>query len=180
MKYNKRSCHLIYRVFVKKYKFINTYSCGGLSMGCSVPKGPLKDTSTLSRGGLIPGTQYVIRVASAPGNRGTFKLCIRNFTTPLNPGADCDGAIRLCNMEKIFLPALSGGGKKKEIPQTSCLYSSLDAGTGVEANSSWYKWTCEKSGTLTFVIDPVDPKTTLISSCMSWLITWMPVAIKPF
>ena len=83
---------------------LQRYFCGGLSMGCSVPKSATKDTSTLSRGGLIPGTEYVIRVASSPANRGTFKICVKNFTAPLNPGADCDGAIRLCNMEKIFYP----------------------------------------------------------------------------
>ena len=130
-------------------------------MACSGPKSATSDTSVLTRGGLIPGTDYIIRVSSSTANQGKFKLCIRNYTAPLNPGADCDGAIRLCNMEKIFLPALSGGGKKKEIPTNSCLYSSLDPGTGVETNSSWYKWTCEKAGTLTFVIGPVNLKNDL-------------------
>jgi len=136
-------------------------TCGGLSMACSGPDATLKNTSKLTRGGLIPGTDYIIRISSSTVNQGTFKLCLNNYTAPLNPGADCDGAIRLCNMEKIYLPALSGGGKKKEIPQNSCFYAASDPSTLVETNSSWYKWTCEKAGTLTFVIDPVNPKNDL-------------------
>lgn len=89
-------------------------NCAGISLGCSGPKKAGSDTSILSIGGLIPQTDYIIRVASAPANRGSFKLCVKNYTAPLNPGADCDGAIRLCDMSKITLPALSGGGKNNK------------------------------------------------------------------
>ena len=136
-------------------------NCIGLSLACSGPQATLQNTSVLGRGGLIPGTDYIIRVATSAANRGTFKLCVRNYVAPLNPGADCDGAIRLCDTNSIFVPALSGKGKKNEIPPNSCFYSAVDPTTLDETNSSWYKWTCETSGTLTFVIDPVNPKNDL-------------------
>lgn len=133
-------------------------TCNGPSIACSAPGS--SNTSTLYKGGLIPGANYYIRVATTTANRGTFTLCVNSYNPDVNPGADCDGAIRLCDKSPISVPALSGPGKNsKEIESSSCFFSAnTPAGTSVESNSSWYWWTCETAGSLTFRITPIDPK----------------------
>jgi gliding motility-associated-like protein len=133
-------------------------TCNGPSIACSAPGN--NNLSTLYKGGLIPGANYYIRVATTTANRGTFTLCVNSYNPVLNPGADCDGAVRLCDKSPISVIALSGPGKNsKEIESSSCFFSvNTPAGTSVESNSSWYWWTCEESGSLTFTITPNDPK----------------------
>ena len=116
------------------------------------------DATTLYKGSLVSGTTYLIRISTTSANRGTFMLCISNFTPTVNPGADCDGASQLCDTSFVIVPGLSGGGKNnKEIESASCFYSPGDPNTLIEANSSWFKWKCDKAGTLIFDITPVDP-----------------------
>jgi gliding motility-associated-like protein len=126
-------------------------------LACSESVGPTPNVTSLYKGGLIPGTIYLIRIATTSANRGTFKFCISNYTPTVNPGADCDGAVKLCDKSQVFVAGLSGGGKNnQEIESTSCFKSASPA-TLIEANSSWFRWTCDKSGTLTFDIAPIDP-----------------------
>lgn len=105
----------------------------------------------LYKGGLAPGTVYLIRISTTAANKGTFKLCVNNYTPTLNPGADCAGAAYICNKNSISVPKLSGGGSNTHEPEiTSC-------GGGVaESNSCWYTFTCQTSGTLTFDLIPTD------------------------
>lgn len=105
----------------------------------------------LYKGGLAPGTEYLIRISTTAANKGTFKLCVNNYTPTLNPGADCAGAAYICNKNSISVPKLSGGGSNTHEPElTSC-------GGGVpESNSCWYTFTCQTSGTLTFDLIPTD------------------------
>jgi gliding motility-associated-like protein len=125
------------------------------SLACS-PQNTTNATS-LYKGSLVIGTIYLIRVSTNDANRGTFTLCVSNYTPTVNPGADCDGAVKLCDKSQVFVAGLSGGGKNnQEIESTSC-FKSTDPATLIEANSSWFRWTCEKSGTLTFDIAPIDP-----------------------
>lgn len=115
------------------------------------------DITALYKGSLTPGTTYLIRISTNTANRGTFMFCISNFTPTVNPGADCDGAAQLCDTSRVIVPGLSGGGKNnKEIEASSCFSNGGDPNTLLEANSSWFKWTCDKAGTLTFDITPID------------------------
>jgi gliding motility-associated-like protein len=125
------------------------------SLACSAQN--TTNATSLYKGSLAIGTIYLIRVSTNDANRGTFTLCVSNYTPTVNPGADCDGAVKLCDKSQVFVAGLSGGGKNnQEIESTSC-FKSTDPATLIEANSSWFRWTCEKSGTLTFDIAPIDP-----------------------
>lgn len=134
-------------------------NCGFLSTaGCSAQNAT--NVTSLYKGGLTPGNTYLIRISTTNANRGTFTLCVSNYTPTVNPGADCDGAVRLCDKSQVFVPGLSGGGKNNhEIEASSCF--NYNAASLLESNSSWYWWTCETAGTLLFDITPIDPKNDL-------------------
>lgn len=120
------------------------------------------DVTSLYKGGLSVGTVYLIRIATTSLNRGTFQFCISNYTPTVNPGADCDGAVKLCDKTVVKVAGLSGGGKKNnEIEAASCFNDANSSGNALESNSSWFKWTCSKAGTLTFDIAPIDPANDL-------------------
>ncbi|HSH64896.1 MAG TPA: hypothetical protein VLB84_03650, partial [Bacteroidia bacterium] len=133
-------------------------TCGGPSIACS--SSGTTNIANLYKGGLIPGATYIIRVSTTNANTGTFTLCVNSYKPDLNPGADCDGAVRLCDKSPISVPGLSGPGKdSKEIETSSCFFGpNTPAGTSAESNSSWYWWTCETAGSLTFRITPNDAK----------------------
>ena len=115
-------------------------------IGCS---NGTSSSTQLYKGGLSPGVTYLIRVSTTPGNKGTFKLCVNNYTPTLNPGADCSGAVYLCNKNPISVAGLSGGGMNNEEPEfTTCFQGTP------ETNSCWYTFTCQTSGTLTFDLIP--------------------------
>jgi gliding motility-associated-like protein len=124
---------------------------------CAIPSAATPDAVSLYKGSLIPGTVYLIRISTTSANRGSFTFCISNYNPTVNPGADCDGAVKLCDKTDVKVAGLSGGGKNTNEPEgTSCFEDSNNA-TDDESNSSWYKWTCAQAGTLTFDIIPNDP-----------------------
>jgi gliding motility-associated-like protein len=121
-------------------------------LGCSI--GSIGVSSTqLYEGALAPGTSYFIRVSSLPSNQGSFILCANCYTPNLNPGADCGGAAYLCNQNSVSVASLSGGGLDNDEPEAG---TCLDVWGPDEGNSSWFKWTCQTSGTLTFDITPIN------------------------
>ncbi|MFM6934266.1 MAG: PKD-like domain-containing protein, partial [Flavobacteriales bacterium] len=130
-------------------------SCTGLmfELGCT-PSATGIGSTQLYEGALAPGTTYYIRVASNPTNQGTFSLCINGYTPTTNPGADCGGAAYLCNQNPVSVASLGGGGLDNDEPEPG---TCLDVWGPDEGNSSWFKWTCETSGTLTFDITPINP-----------------------
>lgn len=132
-------------------------SCSGTinQMACATTT---TNTVTLYKGSLVPGTVYLVRIATTSSDRGAFKFCISNYNPTVNPGADCDGAVKLCDMSDVKVAGLSGGGKNnKEIESSSCFKNPNSSNNPLESNSSWFKWTCGKAGTLTFDIIPNDP-----------------------
>jgi gliding motility-associated-like protein len=121
-------------------------------LGCS--PGVIGNGSTqLYEGALAPGTTYLIRVSSIPSNQGSFILCANCYTPNINPGADCGGAAYLCNQNAVSVASLSGGGINNDEPEPG---TCLDVWGPDEGNSSWFKWTCQTSGTLTFDITPIN------------------------
>ncbi len=110
------------------------------------------DTTRLYKGGLTPGVDYYIRIASSTADAGTFKLCIDNYNPPLNPQADCDAAVKLCDKSPLHVAGLSGIGNipDETIAEDNCF------GTQGEHNNAWYYWVCETAGTLTFELTPND------------------------
>ncbi len=121
-------------------------------LGCS--PGVVGNGSTqLYEGALAPGTTYLIRVSSLPSYQGSFILCANCYTPNLNPGADCGGAAYLCNQNSVSVASLNGGGINNDEPEPG---TCLDVWGPDEGNSSWFRWTCQTSGTLTFDITPIN------------------------
>jgi gliding motility-associated-like protein len=135
-------------------------SCSGTINELACTKAT-SDVTSLYKGGLIPGTVYLVRISTTSANRGTFQFCISNYSPTVNPGADCDGAVKLCDKTVVKVAGLSGGGKNNaEIEASSC-FNDATSVPATESNSSWFKWTCAKAGTLTFDIAPIDPTNDL-------------------
>jgi len=102
---------------------------------------------------LAVGETYFIRVSAAFGNTGTFELCINNFNLVPDPSGDCNNAVVLCDKSPFTVPRVVGAGANpNELTGATCGGQQLD-----EDASTWYKWTCATSGTLTFILTPLNP-----------------------
>lgn len=96
---------------------------------------------------LVPGKPYFIYVESSTGGEGTFKMCINTFKPVPVPEADCKSAVVLCDKSPFVVDSLFGAGMdRNEIESGNCIFE--------EFQSSWYKWTCDESGSLTFTLTP--------------------------
>jgi hypothetical protein len=96
---------------------------------------------------LTPGKPYLIYVESSIGGEGTFKLCVNEFKPVPSPESDCKNAIVLCDKSPFVVDSLFGSGmERNEIEFGNCI--------GEEFQSSWYKWTCDQPGSLTFTLTP--------------------------
>jgi len=108
-------------------------------------------------GPLTVGETYFIRVGARSSGIGTFQMCINNFNGVPEPSGDCPTGVILCNKDPFTVQAVSGEGVDRgEINGTVC----DNPATGcviTESSSTWYKWTCDQSGTLTFSLTPVNP-----------------------
>lgn len=107
------------------------------------------NVTSIYKGGLIIGSIYYIRVSGR--TKGSFKLCINNYTPIFKPGQDCSSASVLCSKETFTQTDVSGGGMNSDEAAGTCLSAFA---VNSEQNSAWYKWTAANSGTLTFVITP--------------------------
>ncbi len=128
-------------------------TCGGTiqALGCVGGNSTLLD---LTQPGLIVGETYLIRVQGANSTTGNFQLCIKNYVPPSHIDEDCITATILCDKSPFSVVNFNGSGKDAtDLNDASCLF---DPTTGRNAKMSgvWFKWTCEKSGSLTFAITP--------------------------
>ena len=99
---------------------------------------------------LAIGGTYYLRVDGRNGQTGSFQLCINNYNPVPSPSSDCSTAVVLCDKSSFTVPSITGAGLNRlEIPPDICLQE--------ETSSAWYKWTCDKPGTLTFTLQPVNP-----------------------
>jgi len=107
----------------------------------------------LYQGGLIVGNTYFIRIQGKNNGVGTFQLCMINYNPPKEPTGDCPTASILCDKSPFVVKSVKGSGNdSKEAEGAPCFSGS---NTLVEMNSTWYAWTCDKSGTLTFTLKPL-------------------------
>lgn len=114
------------------------------------------NTVELYVGGIFPGSTYYIRVQGANAGTGTFRLCINNYNPPANISSDCATSAMLCDKSPFAVQSVTGAGTNtREMDGASC-FSNGSAATNVESNSTWFKWTCQQSGTLTFTITPTN------------------------
>lgn len=136
-------------------------TCSGTLLELACNSSSNTDITSLYKNSLTIGTTYLLRVSTSIVNEGTFTLCVTSFTPTVTPGADCDGAAKLCSKTGIIIGGLSGGGKSNtEMPAGSCFYDNSPA-PPLESNSAWFQWTCEQAGTLTMDISPIDPTNDL-------------------
>lgn len=108
----------------------------------------------LYKGGLTIGETYYIRVAGFNGNEGSFQLCINNFNPSGQLSGDCGTALSLCDKNSSFnVNAVVGQGNVfGELDDATCFQGIVG-----ETNVTWFTWTCEVSGTLTFALNPINP-----------------------
>jgi gliding motility-associated-like protein len=120
-------------------------------------KNSVQNIINLYQGGLTIGQTYYLQIqARLPGGTdGTFQLCIENYNPPKIPQGDCIEGSILCDKSSFIVQSVTGFGKdNKEISQSDAACFVGSTSTNVEMSSTWYKWTCDKSGTLTFVLTP--------------------------
>ena len=128
---------------------IGVYSgtCGNLTQtGCtSVSSG--QGVAELIVADLVIGQTYYLMVDGFQDQTGSFQICINDFIPIPETQPDCKDGVILCDKTSFQVESLVGIGQdKNEVDKNSCIAE--------EFASSWYKWTCDKSGTLTFVITP--------------------------
>lgn len=124
--------------------------CSNLKLkGCNI--GSSTNQVELSVESLVIGKVYYLLVEGQDDNTGkfnpgTFQICLRGFIPPPNPQSDCNKAVVLCDKSPFAVDTLLGVGIQDPGVTNTCVNQEL--------SSAWYKWTCETSGTLTFVITP--------------------------
>lgn len=107
------------------------------------------------QGGLTIGQTYIIQVDGVLNN-GTFKICINNYFAPANPSSDCPTGSILCDKSGFAVQSVTGAGfNTSEMDDATCF--SGGAPVNNEINSTWFKWICDQSGTLTFTLTPNNP-----------------------
>ncbi|MBL7818568.1 MAG: gliding motility-associated C-terminal domain-containing protein [Saprospiraceae bacterium] len=112
------------------------------------------NTVELYFAGLFPGSTYYVRVQGASSGTGTFRLCINNYNPPANISSDCPTSAMLCDKSPFAVQSVTGAGSNpREMDGASCFSNGIPQ-SNVESNSTWFKWTCQQSGTLTFTITP--------------------------
>jgi gliding motility-associated-like protein len=106
-------------------------------------------------GPLNVGETYYIRVSARVGATGTFELCVNNFNQVPEPSGDCPTGVILCDKSPFTVDFVTGVGSiTGEIGNVSCNSATCQI---TESSSSWYKWTCDEAGTLTFSLTPLNP-----------------------
>ncbi len=127
--------------------------CGGvLNQRKCVTDTKGKNVVELFAAGLTIGESYLIRVKGRNDRVGSYQICLINTNpTPL-PQSDCATAVILCDKSTITVPVVSSGGKdRRELSSVPCLQGQ----SGLEQQSTWFRWTVATSGTLTFVLTPL-------------------------
>jgi len=109
-------------------------------------------------GPLNIGEVYYLRVSARNGNTGTFQLCVNNFNQVPDPSGDCNSAVILCNKDPFTVDIVQGAGSDPTELNTGSVCDNPFTGCFVsEDASSWYKWTCDQAGSLTFNLTPLNP-----------------------
>jgi gliding motility-associated-like protein len=147
-----RSGGTLTRPMVALYKGI----CGGTisELRCAADVGSRGITS-IYQGGLIVGADYFIRIDGVTNATGTFQICINNFNPPAQAEQDCPKATVLCDKSSFVVQKVSGGGLDSDEANNSCLGDNSTQNS--ESSSVWYTWQAANNGTLTFVLNPINP-----------------------
>jgi outer membrane protein OmpA-like peptidoglycan-associated protein len=124
-------------------------SCGDLRYVACISDGLGYNITETFVNSLVIGETYFLRVAARNNSTGTFQLCVNNYNPVPSPSSDCASAVVLCDKSPFTVPSVMGVGRNAHELGNICVPT--------ESSSAWYKWTCEKSGSLTFTLKPVNP-----------------------
>lgn len=129
-------------------------SCGQLTEIECVGDGIGVNSVNTLGGPLSVGATYYIRISAQDDLDGTFQLCINNYNSVPAPSGDCEPGVILCDKSPFSVEKVSGAGNNpNEINDVFC-----GGGNPVsEFATSWYKWTCDVAGSLTFTLTPLNP-----------------------
>lgn len=129
--------------------------CNGVltEVQCSSDNSNDNITETFA-GPLTIGQTYYIRAGARDGNTGSFQLCVDNFNAVPEPSGDCVDGVVLCDKSPFTVQSVNGTGTNgNETAGSSCLQG--------EHATTWYKWTCDQAGPLTFTLTPNNPSDDL-------------------
>jgi gliding motility-associated-like protein len=127
-------------------------SCGSLTeIECSSDNSNSNVVESFA-GPLTVGQTYYLRIDGRNANVGSFQLCINNFNQVPEPEQDCNTSVILCDKSPFTVQSVVGFGQQ-EVSQSTCMQG--------ESASTWYSWTCDISGTLTFTLTPNNPSDDL-------------------
>jgi gliding motility-associated-like protein len=127
-------------------------SCGDLTeVECSSDNSNSNVVESFA-GPLTIGQTYYLRIDGRNTNLGSFQLCINNFNQVPEPEQDCNTSVILCDKSPFTVQSVVGFGQQ-EVSQNTCMQG--------ESASTWYSWTCDVSGTLTFTLTPNNPSDDL-------------------
>lgn len=124
-------------------------SCGNLRYVACMSDGIGYNIVETFVNALVIGETYYLRVDARNNSTGTFQLCVNNYNPVPSPSSDCATAVVLCDKSPFTVPSVMGVGRNAHELGNICVPT--------ESSSAWYKWTCEKSGSLTFTLKPVNP-----------------------
>ncbi len=136
-------------------------NCGGVinELVCDASSGN-NNIAEAYKGGLFVGSTYLIRVQGAGGQQGTFQICINNYNPPVEPTSDCPTASILCDKSPFVVQYVTGAGSNNsEMQDATCFFNGVPG--LYESNSTWFVWTCSKSGTLTMTLTPLNAQDDL-------------------
>jgi gliding motility-associated-like protein len=107
----------------------------------------------LIKGGLNIGEVYYIRIQGKNNTTGTFQFCLTNYNPPAFFDGDCPTGPVLCDKSPFGVHELIGFGRDStEFRDAPCLSPTRSANP--ETSSTWMRWICDSSGTLTFKLSP--------------------------
>jgi gliding motility-associated-like protein len=127
-------------------------NCSGTinQLRCASPFGN-NNIVDMYRGALVIGQSYLIRIQGLGGAMGSFQICAQNYNAPALPGSDCVTAAVLCDKSAFAVQSVIGGGLDPDEAFNSCIGG---LGGNSESNSTWFKWTCDQSGSFVFTLTP--------------------------
>jgi gliding motility-associated-like protein len=124
------------------------------NLACRSPFGNTGDQNggSLIYNELVRGEIYHILVGARDGNEGSFELCVEQFDAVPEPSSDCVTGVVLCDKSPFSVQKLEGRGVVNDDMMADDV---VCGGPPQELNSTWYKWTCDQPGTLSFTITPL-------------------------
>ncbi len=151
-----------------RFPTITVFSECNTYLECSPGKNESSDELQLD--GLVIGQLHYIMIESQVGGEGSFQLCIDDFIAPRAPEADCGNAVVLCDKSPFKIENLSTAGRNTNEVDGACIQQ--------EFASSWYTWTCDESGTLTFELTPNNNEISQITDDLDFAIYELPNGVN--